>query len=61
MSLFRLIIIGLLIYLVSKFVKNLLNPPKEHSKVEGTPKQESDLNLTNSDIEDADFEELDKE
>ena len=61
MSLFRLIIIGIAIYLISKVVKNVLNPPAQNRTVEGNQQSSDPIDLSGSDIEDAEFEEIDNE
>ena len=60
MSLFRLIIIGVAIYLISKVFKNFFNPPVNNRTVEGNPKGSDPLDLSDADIEDVDFEEIDE-
>jgi len=59
MSLFRLILIGIAIYLISKVFRNLLNPPAKNRNVEGNPHTSDPMDLNGADIEDAEFEELD--
>jgi hypothetical protein len=62
MSLFRLILIGMAIYLVSKVFRKLLNPPQQNRRFEESQQQTSDpLDLSDADIEDAEFEEIDGE
>ncbi len=56
--LFRLIIFTVLIYLTAKLLKNLSKTPVQKSEIKGTPKDKKPLDLSNADIEDADFEEL---
>ena len=60
MLLFRFIIIGVAIYLISKVFKNFLNPPAHNSKVEENSKESDPLDLSDADIEDVDFEEIDE-
>ena len=57
--LFRLIIFTVLIYLTVKLFKNLLQSPNQKSEIKGTPSTKKPLDLSNADIEDADFEEID--
>ena len=59
MSLFRLFIILLVIYFVNKVIKNIFLSPGRKKEVEGNPNNTEPLDLSNADIEDADFEELD--
>ena len=62
MSLFRLILIGIAIYLISKVFRNLLNPSQQNRRFEESQQQTSDpLDLSDADIEDAEFEEIDGE
>lgn len=60
MSLIRLIIILVLIYLVAKLFKNLLKAPPPKTEIKGTPQKGKPLDLSNADIEDADFEDIDE-
>lgn len=60
MLLFRLIIIGVAIYLISKVFKNFLNPPAKNRTVEGNPKESDPLDLSDAEVEDVDFEEIDE-
>ncbi len=60
MLLFRLIIIGVAIYLISKVFKNFLNPPVKNRTVEGNPKESAPLDLSDAEVEDVDFEEIDE-
>jgi hypothetical protein len=61
MSLFRLILIGIAIYLISKVFRKLLNPPQQNRPVEGSQQTSDPLDLSDADIEDAEFEEIDGE
>jgi len=61
MSLFRLVIIGFAIYLISKVFKNFLNPPAKNRTVEGDQTVSDPLDLTDADVEDVEFEEIDDE
>ena len=58
MSLFRLILIGMAIYLVSRVLKNFLNPPARKTEVKGNQDVADPLDLSGVDIEDVDFEEI---
>lgn len=58
MSLIRLIILVLLIYLAIKLFKNLLKAHPQQSDIKGTPKDKKPLDLSNADIEDADFRDI---
>ncbi len=55
---FRLIILGLLIYLAVKLFEKLLHSTNQKSEIKGTPITKKPLDLSNADIEDADFEEI---
>ena len=55
---FRLIIIALLVYLAVKLFEKLLQSPRKKSEIKGTPITKKPLDLSNADIEDADFEEI---
>ncbi len=59
MSLFRLILIGIAIYLISRVFKNLLNPPPENRHVDGNAQTPDPIDLSGAEIEDAEFEEID--
>jgi hypothetical protein len=61
MSLFRLVIIGFAIYLISKVFKNFLNPSAKNRTVEGDQTVSDPLDLTDADVEDVEFEEIDDE
>lgn len=55
---FRFIILTMLFYLVAKLIKNLMQSPPQKPGVKGTPAAKKALDLSNADIEDADFEEI---
>lgn len=59
MSLIRVIILLLLIYLTQKIFKNLFQPKTNRSQVKGTSQSPS-LDLSNKEVEDVDFKELPK-
>lgn len=59
MALIRLIILVVLIYFAIKLFKNLLKAPDKQTEIRGTPKSKKPLDLSNADIEDADFKEID--
>lgn len=59
--LIRLIIFFLLIYLAVQLFKNLLKAPTQKSEIKGSPKNKKPLDLSNADIEDADFEEINED
>jgi len=59
MSLLRLVFFVLLIYLAVKLFKNLLQAPTRRTSVKGTPKSGAPLDLSDADIEDAEFKEID--
>jgi len=61
MSLIRLIILFVLIYLAVKLFKNLLKSPSQKAEIKGTPRKRKPLDLSDADIEDADFEEIDED
>lgn len=58
MILFRLIIVSIFIYMGYKLYKGLRSTGSEKSTVQGKPKSDP-LDLNNSDVEDAQFEEID--
>ena len=58
MSLIRIIIIGIAIYLISKVLKNIVNQPVENQKVGGNQKVSDPIDLSDADVEDVDFEEI---
>lgn len=58
MSFIRLIILFLLIYFAVKLLQILFKTPTRRSEVKGTPRNKKPLDLTNADIEDADFKEI---
>jgi hypothetical protein len=59
--LIRLIIFFILIYLAVKLLKNLLKAPTQKLEIKGSPKNRKPLDLSNADIEDADFEEINED
>jgi len=60
MTIYSLLIILLLFYLVVKLVKEFSNQPRRQSEIRGQPHKKSELDLSNADVEDADFEEVDE-
>ena len=58
MSFFRLIIFFIIAYLISKIFRSFFQPGKQNTTVGGAPENDP-LDLSNADIEDVDFEELD--
>lgn len=59
--LLKLIIYGLLIYWGAKIFKSIINPiPPKQNEVHGKPRTDKPLDLSNLDVEDADFEEIDE-
>jgi hypothetical protein len=58
MSLIRLIIIAILIYFAVKLVQNFLKTPKKKSHIKGSPKPKKTLDLSDADIEDADYKDI---
>ncbi len=58
MSLFRLLFWGILGYLGYKLVKNWIQPSKKDTEVHGKPESKP-LDIDESQIEDADFREVD--
>lgn len=56
--LLRLILWGILFYLAYKIVSNLLRPGERKSEVRGQKSRNSSLDLSNHDVEDADFEDI---
>jgi len=59
-GLLRLILMGLLIYLAYKLIKDVLKRSHREPEVKGNP-QSKPLNLDKADIVDADFEEIKEE
>lgn len=59
MSLIRLILFGLLIYFAFKMINHFLNPPHKRTEIKGNRRGKPPLDLTNKDVEDADYEDLD--
>lgn len=58
MSFIKLIILLLLAYFAIKFVNYILRAPAPKSEIKGSPKTKKPLDLSNADIEDADFKEI---
>ena len=58
MGILRFLFWGFLLYIGYKAVKQVFNPTPRETEVKGKPKQDN-LNIDESKIEDADFEELD--
>ena len=58
MMLFRLIIVSIFIYMGYKLYKGLRSSETDKSTVRGSPRR-GPLDLNNSDVEDAQFEEID--
>jgi len=61
MFLFKLIIFGIAIYLISKVFKSVLTTPSHNRTMEGNQQKTDSLDLSDADIEDADFEEIDSD
>jgi len=59
MGIIRYIFWGLLIFIGYRAIKRVFTQPPKNSEVKGKPKQKN-LNIDESKIEDADFEELDE-
>ena len=56
-----LLLIAIIAYWGAKLLRKLLAPPSQHSQnVGGASQNEPPLDLSNQDIEDADFEEIDE-
>ena len=61
MSLFRLIIYALIIYFVVKFVKYIIMLSSPKSEIKSSADRKKPLDLSDADIEDADFKEIDED
>lgn len=60
MSLLRLILLGLLFYWGIKLISGIVKLfRQDQGKVEGKPQKKKPLDLSQHDVEDADFEEID--
>jgi len=58
--LLRFLLFITIIYLVSKLVQTLFKSPERKSEIHGNPTKNNPLDLSNEDVEDADFEEIDE-
>lgn len=58
MSLLRLLLYGLLFYFAYKVISNLFSGEKKKTQIRGNKKGRPPLDLSNEDVEDADFEDL---
>lgn len=56
----KFLLIILIIYFGGKVIKSLLNPKQTQNEVKGVPKKSKPIDLSNTDIEDAEFEEIDE-
>ncbi|MDZ7330892.1 MAG: hypothetical protein ONB31_02815 [candidate division KSB1 bacterium] len=54
----RIILLGLLIYIALKLLKDFLMSPQQKIEVKGTPTNKKPLDLSDADIEDAKFEDI---
>lgn len=54
----RLILLGILIYVAFKLLKDFLMSPQQKIEVKGTPTNKKTLDLSDADIEDAKFEDI---
>lgn len=54
----RLILLGILIYIAFKLLKDFLMSPQQKIEVKGTPTNKKTLDLSDADIEDAKFEDI---
>ncbi len=54
----RLILILIIVYLLSKLIRTLFFLPEKRSDVGGKPNKSKPLDLTNEEVEDIDFEEI---
>ncbi|MCU0644681.1 MAG: hypothetical protein MUC94_10505 [bacterium] len=59
LRLIRILFFFLLAYIAVKLLQNLLKSPPSQSAIKGSPKDKKPLDLSESDIEDADFKEID--
>ncbi len=55
----RLLLLIFIIYYGRKLIKSLFEPNQEQSNIKGNSVKKKPLDLSNYDIEDADFEEID--
>ncbi|MBN1348550.1 hypothetical protein JXJ21_04010 [candidate division KSB1 bacterium] len=62
MGFFRLILWAIIIYFIYLFYRHVFKklPPRDQTKVSGKPEKDS-LNLSDYDVEDAKFEDLDED
>lgn len=60
MSLLRLLFYGLLFYFAYKIITRLFSGEEKKTQVKGSKKGRPPLDLSNEDVEDADFEDLTK-
>lgn len=49
----------LLAYIAVKLLQNLLKAPTSQTEIKGSPKEKKPLDLSDADVEDADFKEID--
>lgn len=54
----RLIIFFIIAYFVLRLIQNILKAPGPKSQVKGSPKSSTPLDLSNTDVEDADFKDI---
>ncbi len=60
MSLLRLILIVIAVYLISNVLKNFFHRPAINESAKRSRQESDPLDLSNADIEDVDFEEIDE-
>lgn len=58
MFLLRLLFYGLLFYFAYKIISNLFGDREKKTQIRGSKKSRPPLDLSNEDVEDADFEDL---
>lgn len=61
MYLFRLFIYGLIIYFAIKLIKSLFKPANPKSEIKGYANKKKPIDLSDADVEDADFKDIDEE
>ena len=61
MYLFRLFIYGLIIYFAIKLVKDFFKPEAPKSEIKGSPNNKKPIDLSDADVEDAEFKEINEE
>ncbi|OQX96670.1 hypothetical protein B6I21_00345 [candidate division KSB1 bacterium 4572_119] len=60
MSFFRLVFFLIIAYLASKVIKSIMSPSQKQTEIRGNPNKHDPLDLSKSDVEDVEFEEIDE-